>query len=125
MAIESLDLGAVALGTTDETKLQAAHGDPDGAACIGAKAYERQTRMFSLLFTALVWVFSAATVLLLIFAIYKLTKKIDVTSIVSTVGTIASGTAVGFLVKQMNRANALEKQTLAQVELYCGTAPPN
>jgi hypothetical protein len=121
VGVEDFDAAVVALGTTDPAALREQEGNPTGPACIAARAYERQTRLFSVLFTTLVLLLAAATAGLLVYAIYKISKDVNVTDIVAAVGSLVTGSAAGFLVKHMNRANALEKSAIAQVEKYCGT----
>jgi O-antigen/teichoic acid export membrane protein len=121
VAGEDFDAAVVALGTTDAATLHAQEGNPTGPACIAARAYERQTRLFSILFTTLVFLLAAATAGLLVYAIYKISKDVNVTDLVAAAGGVVTGAAAGFLVKYMNRANTLEKQAIAQIEKYCGT----
>lgn len=119
MAIEDFDAGVLALGTTEESVLKAQEGNPHGPACMAAQAYERQTRLFSVLFTTLVLILAAATVLLLVYALIKITDDVNTTNIVALIGGVVTGSAAGFLVKHMNRANALERQAIGQVKKYC------
>jgi hypothetical protein len=94
---------------------------PEGAACDAAKAAFRTAHTFRILFTTLVFIFSAALLLLLVLALALLAKGGHGWEALSSgAGVIVSGSAVGFLGARMNQSIRVERRALADVKAYCG-----
>jgi hypothetical protein len=75
--------------------------------------------MFRTIFTATVPLLAIATVLLLIWCLWRISESFDTGAAVAAAGTLVSGTAAGFLSKKMLESIRVAKQALADVNTYC------
>ena len=93
---------------------------PEGAACDASKAAFRTAHTFRILFTILVFTFTAALTLLLLLAIALLAKGGHGWEALSSgAGALVSGGATGFLVTRMTQSIRVARRALADVKRYC------
>lgn len=97
---------------------------PQGAeepppACQAAVALFRTASMFRTIFTAAVALLAIATVLLLVWCLWRISKSFDTGAAIAMVGTVVSGSASVFLSRKMMESIRVARQALADVHTYC------
>jgi len=101
--------------------------DPEAPppACQAAVALFRTASMFRTIFTAAVALLAIATVLLLIWCLWRISDQFDTGAAVAAAGTVVTGTAAGFLSKKMGESIRVARQALADVNKYCPASVQN
>jgi len=116
------DAGAAVLGTDDPAALAAAEGDPTGKVCQAAIKKQESTHFFWVITTSLVVILCTATVLLLVYGLYRISKDANVTSLVTAAGGLVTGAASLFVIKEMREMKKNNDDAIEQIAKWCGTS---
>jgi hypothetical protein len=96
--------------------------DTRSPACEAAVSAFRTALMFRQIFTAVVALLAVATVLLLIWFLWRIGEGFDTGTGIALAGTLVTGTASGFLGKRMLESIRVQNRALADVQRYCPAA---
>jgi len=115
------DPAKIALGTASPAEITEAKDDPEGPACQASLAAFQSALVFRNIFTAIVAVLAALTLIALAYCIFRvLDDKWDATGTLSAIGGVVTGTAAVYLGRERSKSINVLRKALEDVGTYCG-----